>query len=383
MHVAARCRLVLALVLSFALVPHPGATAAAAAPTVAPEAPAVAPTGPAPSPEATDDPVVVGVRVAPPFVMEEDGAYSGLAFALWEEVARELGVEFEVEERDIEGLLDGVANGELAAAVAALTITSEREERVDFTHPYFVSGLGIAVPHERTGLLAALLALLDPEFLWVVGLLLGLLLFWGTLVWLFERVENREEFGGSAVEGIGSGFWWAAVTMTTVGYGDKAPRTLGGRVVGFVWMFAAIIVISFFTASIASSLTVTQLDSRVSGPRDLPDARVGALAGSATLEWLDEERIRASTYETLAEGLQAVEDGALDAFVHDAPILRYLTGEDFRNRVRVLPGTFAEQYYGIALPLDDPRRNEVNRVLLDVLASPEWTRLNERYFGEG
>ncbi|TVP72698.1 MAG: ABC transporter substrate-binding protein [Gemmatimonadales bacterium] len=333
--------------------------------------------------QSEEDPVTVGVRVAPPFVLEEDGVYSGLTIALWEHVAGELELDFRYEERDIEGLLDGVGSGELFAAAAALTITSEREEQVDFTHPFFVSGLGIAVPHETAGLSAALRALFDPEFLWVVGLLFGLLLFWGVLVWVFERVENREEFGGTAVEGIGSGFWWAAVTMTTVGYGDKSPRTLGGRIVGFVWMFSAVIVISFFTASIASSLTVTQLDSQVTGPRDLPHVRVGALAGSATLDWLDEERIRADTFESLAAGLAAVEDGAIDAFVHDAPILRYLTGEDFRNRVRVLPGTFAQQYYGIALPLDVPERNQINQVLLDWLVSPEWERLNQRYLGEG
>ena len=40
-----------------------------------------------------------------------------------------------------------------------------------------------------------------------------------------------------------SAFWWAAVTMTTVGYGDKTPVTTGGRIVGLVWMFTSVIVI--------------------------------------------------------------------------------------------------------------------------------------------
>ncbi|TVP58945.1 MAG: ABC transporter substrate-binding protein [Gemmatimonadales bacterium] len=330
-----------------------------------------------------EEPVTVGVRVVAPFViLQEDGSYSGLTVELWEHLADELGLETHFEERELDALFTGLEDGSLFASASALTITSEREERVDFSHPFFVTGLGIAVQHRPAGLWQAALSLVSLDFLWVTSLLMGLLLFWGLLVWIFERAENQEEFGGTPVEGIGSGFWWAAVTMTTVGYGDKSPRSLGGRVVGFVWMFTAIIVISFFTASIASSLTVTQLDSRVSGPQDLPHVSVGGLANSAALEYLAAENIRTTSYPTLNEGLAAVAAGELDAFVHDAPILRYLTREDFRGEVRVLPGTFVEQYYGIALPLGSEWRSQINRVLLDRLASEEWERAQRRYFGE-
>jgi CubicO group peptidase (beta-lactamase class C family) len=49
--------------------------------------------------------------------------------------------------------------------------------------------------------------------------------------------------------GIGIGIWWATVTMTTVGYGDKAPMTPGGRIVGLIWMFVGVITISGFTVT--------------------------------------------------------------------------------------------------------------------------------------
>jgi polar amino acid transport system substrate-binding protein len=189
---------------------------------------------------------IVGIRVAPPFVIQEsEGAYSGLSIELWEEIARELRIEFQYRESDLSGLLQGVEDGSLFASISALTITSEREETIDFTHPFFVTGLGIAVAHKPAGLWSAFKGLFSSDFIWVIFLLIGLLLFWGTLIWVFERRENSDEFGGSAAEGIGSGFWWAAVTMTTVGYGDKSPRSVAGRVIGFIWMFTAIIVISF------------------------------------------------------------------------------------------------------------------------------------------
>ncbi len=339
-----------------------------------------------------EEPVLVGVRVVPPFViLDEEGTYSGLTIDLWEYIATQMDIDFEYRELDIAGLLAGVSRigtdvesaeiPHLFAAASALTITAEREEILDFTHPFFVTGLGIAVPYKPTGLWEAMLAFFSPEFLWVVALLVLLLMFWGVLVWYFERVRNPDDFGGTPAEGIGSGFWWAAVTMTTVGYGDKAPKSFAGRFVGFVWMFAGIILISFFTASIASSLTVSQLDSRVSGPQDLPFVRVGVLDQSATIDYLEENRIQYRSYPTIDAGLQAVADDQIDAFVHDAPIIRYYSVRDFRNEVRVLPGTFNDQYYGIALPLDSPWRNEMNLILLDFIASDEWEQLTRRYLG--
>ena len=149
----------------------------------------------------------IGVRVAPPFVIEEDGSYHGLTIALWEHIAEQMGIDFRYEEHDIQGLIDGVADGSLYASAAALTITSDREEVVDFTHPFFVTGLGIAVSYQPAGFLQSLMAMFSLDFLWVVFLLFLLLLFWGFLVWIFERNENQDEFGGPATKGIGSGFW--------------------------------------------------------------------------------------------------------------------------------------------------------------------------------
>ena len=333
--------------------------------------------------QSEQDERVIGTRVVPPFVMKDDnGNYSGITISLWEHIAAELDLDYSFREESIQGMIDGVSDGNLFASASALTITSEREEVTDFTHPYIITGLGIATSYKPAGLLEAVKALFSKDFLWVVFLLLGLLFIWGFFVWLFERKENSEEFGGTPSEGIGSGFWWAAVTMTTVGYGDKAPRTFWGRVIGFVWMFTAIIVVSFFTASIASSLTVTQLATRVSGPDDLPFVRVGVLENSATLTFLRGEGIGAETYETIDAGLQAVERDEIDAFVHDAPIIQFYAQRDFRNKVRVLPNTFNDQYYGIVLPPNSEYRDEMNKILLDYIQTDEWKDLNSKYLGD-
>lgn len=329
------------------------------------------------------DTIIVGTRVVPPFVIKKaDSTYTGLTISLMNHISSELDIDFEYREEDIEGMLQGIAVGKYFASASAISITSEREKTIDFTHPYFVSGLGIAVSYQPAGLLESVLAIFSSDFLWVVFLLAVLLLFWGFLVWLFERKENREEFGGTAVEGIGNGFWWAAVTMTTVGYGDKSPRTPGGRIVAFIWMFTAIIVISFFTASIASSLTVNQLSSSVSGPQDLPQARVGTLQNSATETYLQNESISFASFATIEKGLQAVADDQIDAFVHDSPIMRYYVQRDYKNSVRVLPDSFNKQFYGIVLPSESQYRDQINRIILDYIKTSEWNQLLSEYMGE-
>ncbi|MDY6989704.1 MAG: transporter substrate-binding domain-containing protein [Thermodesulfobacteriota bacterium] len=328
-------------------------------------------------------PLTVGTKEAPPFSMKmEDGSWRGISIDLWNEIASELNLTFDFRELDLAGLLDGVANGNLDVAVAALTITPEREKAFDFTHPFHTTGLGIAVASQtRSPWTAVLKRFFSLAFFEVLVALSTLLLGVGILVWWFERKRNPGQFGDGTVKGIGSGFWWSAVTMTTVGYGDKAPVTMGGRVVALIWMFAGIIVISSITAAITSALTVTQLESGVRGPEDLTDALVGALAESSSAIYLRENRISFDEYDTAMDGLQAVSEGMIDVLVYDAPLLRYLVNQEFRGELQVLPNTFQRQDYGIALQAGSALREPMNRVLLEKIQAPTWQDILYRYLG--
>jgi ABC-type amino acid transport substrate-binding protein len=178
-------------------------------------------------------------------------------------------------------------------------------------------------------------------------------------------------FGGSSPEGIGSGFWWAAVTMTTVGYGDKAPRTIGGRVVALVWMFASLIVISGFTAAIASALTLGGLGSPVQGPEDLDKVRVGSVPRTTSGIYLDEEGIIFQPMDSVAAGLEALRAERIDAMVYDRPILAYLARTEHAGELRLLPSTFERQDYAFAVRPDSPMREAINRTVLELVAGEE------------
>jgi len=163
--------------------------------------------------------------------------------------------------------------------------------------------------------------------------------------------------------------------MTTVGYGDKAPRTFMGRLIGIVWMFVAVIVISSFTAGITSSLTVSQLENRIRSMEDLRAMKVGSLPGSTSEEFLQKSGVPYTVYSTLDAGLRALAEGGLDAVVYDAPILNYTIKNKFQGDLALLPKTFESQQYGIALTSGSLLRERINQSLLRILQSPEWDEI--------
>jgi ABC-type amino acid transport substrate-binding protein len=327
--------------------------------------------------------LIVGTKEAPPFAMKSsDGVWTGISIDLWRQIASELNLTFEFRELDLKGVLEGVANRSLDAGVAALTITPEREKMLDFSHAFHTTGLGIAIAAKvGNPWVAVLKRFFSVAFLKVVAALSLLLLVVGMLVWWFEKRKNPNQFGGGAARGIASAFWFSAVTMTTVGYGDKAPVSLAGRLVTLIWMFAAIIVISSITAAITSALTVTQLESPVRGPEDLSKVRVGTVADSTSESYLQEKRVSFHAYKTVAEGLRAISDGKIDAMVYDAPVMRYLINQNYQVQMHVLPKTFVRQEYAIALPAGSTLREPINRVLLEKVGGPAWQETLYRYLG--
>ena len=253
---------------------------------------------------------------------------------------------------------------------------------MDFSHPFYTTGLGIAINQGAGGGWGDVVNdIFSRGVIQVLLSLSALLLICGLLVWMFERKGNPEQFGGRPLKGIGSGFWWAAVTMTTVGYGDKAPKTLAGRLVGLVWMFAGIIVISSFTAAMTSSLTLSTLSSVISGPENLYNVKVATVSNSTSEKYLNRQGISFQTVINVEEGLKTLAAGRVDAVVYDAPILQYLIHQKHSDYLTMLPGTFERQDYAIALSQGGKLRESINQVLLAKLREPWWRETNRRYLG--
>ena len=329
-----------------------------------------------------DDTLVIATRHIPPFAIKDNsGIWSGISIELWESMAQQLGIKFQYQEMSLNEMLEAVSNGQVDAAVAAISITAEREKKMDFTYPFISTGLGIATSAEDGGSFAKLAErIFSLDFLKALAALAGLLFIIGFIIWLFERNKNKH-FGGKTHEGIGSGFWWSAVTMTTVGYGDKAPETLGGRTVALIWMFASVIIISSFTAAIATALTVNHLNGKVSSPNDLHNVKTATIADSTSAQYLEDNRIRYFKEKNLADALEALANGKYDAVVYDAAILNYQASQTNSDSIKVLPVTFEHQGYGIALPSSSLYQEPMNQTMLELLHSSKWNELLFRYLG--
>ena len=315
--------------------------------------------------------LVVGIKCTPPFVVhEKDGRWSGTSIALWREIAGELDLRFELQERDLDGLIRGLEDGSLDLAVGAITVTAEREQRIDFTHPFFTTGLAIALAHGRSDdWIDVFVAVFNMGFLRLLMIFAGLQVAVGALMWLLERKHNPH-FQGSHATGVYAGLWWAVVTMATVGYGDKVPRTGAGRLLAMLWMLASLIILTTVTAAITSSLTVGRLEASVSGPEDLGKLRVGTVMNTTSEAYLREMNLNFRSFRTPEAGLAAIGAREVDALVYDQPTLKALVEDDDGAGIDILPHSFQRQDYAFGLPTGSSLREPINRILARRMPSP-------------
>jgi polar amino acid transport system substrate-binding protein len=333
------------------------------------------------------DRLVIGTMRSPPFVMQaDDGKWRGLSIELWEKVAADRNIQYEYRsfDYDPEGLNKALEIGEIDAAIIASPVTPEGEVRFDYTQPYATSGLIIAArTGSHHGVLHSVAGAFSSKLLFPIAIVTGLLLFVGALIWLIERHRNPQHFSQRALAGIGDGIWWAAVTMTTTGYGDKTPVTSQGRLLGLVWMFASIFCVATFSATLASSFVVERLQSNISGPSDLPRVKVGVVAGSEGEVWARQYGLTTRSYPFVIQASKALRRGEIDALIFERAVLAHMMREYGWSDLTILPQPLATSAYAIVLPPDSPRKEMLNRAVLRVVYSPEWRSTLRQYLRSG
>ncbi len=331
--------------------------------------------------EAQDSTLVIGLKATPPFVIEEaNGQPSGLSLSFWELIDEKIPAK--VEYRwfdDLDEMLSAVASKELDLSINPVTVTENRMDSLDFSQPFFISGTA-AVRKDASNWTGFFDNLFSREFFSAIAILAAVIFAFGFLVWLFERRKNPEQFA-PGWQGILDGFWWSAVTMTTVGYGDKAPASRGGRFIGLIWMFAAILLISGLTAGVASALTVNNIERKIDGIEDLRRFESGSIPGSGTAEFLEIYGLPNKYYDEVNAGLEAIQKEEIDVFLFDRPILQfYLDRGDFDDLV-IDYRNLKTDYYSFTYPKGSPLREALDPKIVRALKSENWNYILKKTNG--
>lgn len=133
---------------------------------------------------------------------------------------------------------------------------------------------------DRSSLVATELALRSMAILRHRGLFRVLLVAAGLLFlgsWLVLLAEDNAK--GSNIHNYGNALWWAVVTVTTVGYGDRYPVTAVGRIVAVVLMLVGIGLIGVLTATVASFFVQEHTDANKAQLQETHDDLGTRLAG--------------------------------------------------------------------------------------------------------
>ena len=312
----------------------------------------------------------VGISGSPPFVIQENNSIQGISLDVWRQVATDNALGFDlVPQRSPEAGIAAVDQGQIDLLVGPISITPRRLAMpgVDFTQPYYLGKSGVLLPLDSPTIFSRLKVFFGWAVISSMLVLVSVLLVVGSLIWLAERRKNSEQFPERWLPGIASGMWFAVVTLTTVGYGDKAPISRTGRGITATWMVISLIAVSSLTASLASAFTLFLSGARetmIRSPLQLQQRRVVSIEGTSGVELAERGGMRVVKAENLDHGIELLLSEQAEALIFDRPALRFHLKQNPQLSVQLAPFTLAEETYGFVFRTGNPLRNSLNVSIL-------------------
>ncbi|XP_065066805.1 uncharacterized protein LOC135692560 isoform X2 [Rhopilema esculentum] len=189
--------------------------------------------------------------------------------------------------------------------------------------------------------------------LFITALLMAIIA--GIAIWMMDTWFNVLEFPRSFLRGPFEGFWWAFVSMTTVGYGDRAPKSYIARIFAVIWIFLGVTIFSMYSAALTSALTKKVVVTRdsLSGKKI---AVVNTTAASHAAARRENAEIKG--YGGIDEIIRALKKGEADGAAFDdnvanffsAKIKKALPDFEFRHRVAMSGTAYGITIKDVGLP---------------------------------
>ncbi|XP_073505945.1 glutamate receptor 1 isoform X5 [Phyllobates terribilis] len=356
---------------------------------------------------------IVTTILEAPYVMYKKNAdefegndkFEGYCVELAQEVAKHVGFKYKLEivkdgkygARDSDmkawnGMVGELVYGRADLAVAPLTITLVREEVIDFSKPFMSLGISIMIKKPQKSK-PGVFSFLDPLAyeIWMcivfayigVSVVLFLVSRFSPYEWHNEEFEEGKDppsTDHSNEFGIFNSLWFSLGAFMQQGC-DISPRSLSGRIVGGVWWFFTLIIISSYTANLAAFLTVERMVSPIESADDLAkqtEIAYGTLDSGSTKEFFKRSKIavfeKMWTYMRSAEPsvfVKTTEDGmnrvrkskGKYAYLLESTMNEYIEQRKPCDTMKV-GGNLDSKGYGIATPKGSPLRNPVNLAVL-------------------
>lgn len=336
--------------------------------------------------QAQTEQLKVGISGSAPFVIKEEGnpTPQGISPIIWNEIAKDLSWKFNYQPYGTVNLaLEALKKGEVDMVVGPVTINSQRLQNFKFSQPFYQSSLAIAYKKGEFSFWNVIKLLFSFKLLIAIGIFLIILTIVGTLLWLAERKESPDQFPAQPAKGIGTGMWLAIVTMSTTGYGDKAPITLAGRIIAGTWMIVSIISATSMVAGIASVLTFSNFQSLdIKNIEQLDGKKVATISGSPSVDFLKEYNVNIKAVANLDEAVKMLNDKKVDAIVYDRPQLLYYSQNHEDDDLQIAKAEYYKQGYGFVFPKESPLTYDINRTLLELAEKGDLSPIIEKYLGK-
>ncbi|XP_076686024.1 glutamate receptor IB isoform X3 [Andrena cerasifolii] len=409
---------------------------------------------------------IVTTIVEEPYIMKKksdagevlvgNDSYEGYCKDLAELIAKKLGITYELrivkdgkygmENPDVPGGWDGMV-GELIRkeadiAIAPMTITSERERVIDFSKPFMSLGISIMIKKpikQKPGVFSFLNPLSKEIWVCVIFSYIGvsIVLFTVSRFSPYEwRVLTLSSGGDPSMASrndptlqhphgsqgsphiptssmandfsIINSLWFALAAFMQQGC-DISPRSISGRIVGSVWWFFTLILISSYTANLAAFLTVERMVAPINSPEDLAsqtEVQYGTLSHGSTWDFFrtlsqlnlsswGSQKSQINLYskmwefmnsrkhvfvKTYDEGIRRVRASkGKYALLIESPKNEYINEREPCDTMKVGRNLDAKGF-GVATPLGSPLRDPINLAVLSLKENGELAKLMNRWW---
>uniref|UniRef100_A0A3P9K0K6 Glutamate receptor n=1 Tax=Oryzias latipes TaxID=8090 RepID=A0A3P9K0K6_ORYLA len=301
------------------------------------------------------------------------------------------------------GMVGELINRKADLAVAAFTITSEREKVIDFSKPFMTLGISILY-RVQLGRKPGYFSFLDPfsPAVWLFMLLAYLAV--SCVLFLAARLSPYEWYNPhpcmrerrDILENqytLGNSLWFPVGGFMQQG-SEIMPRALSTRCVSGVWWAFTLIIISSYTANLAAFLTVQRMEAPIESPDDLADQtniEYGTIHGGSTMTFFMNSRYQ--TYQRMwnymyskqpsvfvkstEEGIARVLNSKY-AFLMESTMNEYHRG--LNCNLTQIGGLLDTKGYGIGMPLGSPFRDEITLAILQLQENNRLEILKRRWW---